>query len=168
MDIHQSIRSQYHAALDMLAAAVEACPEEAWDRPEDRNRSWRLAYHALFYTHLYLQAGEAHFVPLEGHQADLQVLDERLPWPPHDLVQQPEAPLGKADLRAYLAFCRGQVDTLVPALDLAAASGFPWLPFDKLELQLYNLRHLMQHTGELYERVAKTSAAGLPWVGRMG
>jgi len=27
-------------------------------------------------------------------------------------------------------------------------SGFDWLPFDKLELQFYNIRHIMQHTGE--------------------
>lgn len=162
-----AIRSQYHAALDMLAAAVQALPDDAWDRPEDGNRSWQVAYHALFYTHLYLQPAEADFVPWSGHRPHLQVFGDRLPWPPHEPVERGE-PLARDHVLAYLEACRTEVDARVPALDPAAPSGFDWLPMGKLELQLYSLRHLMQHAGELYERVAKTSASELPWVGMRG
>lgn len=34
MDIRSVIHSQFHAALDMLDAAIEACPDDVWDRPE--------------------------------------------------------------------------------------------------------------------------------------
>jgi hypothetical protein len=50
-------------------------------------------------------------------------------------------------------------------LDLEAESGFNWLPFDKLELQIYNIRHIQQHTGELYERLGTSGSIELSWVG---
>lgn len=164
MDIPPILRSQYHAALDMLAAAVDACPDAVWDRAEDKNRSWHVAYHVLFYTHLYLQPTEDDFVPWAKHRPNLQVFGGRLPWPPFTEVEVGE-PLSKADIVEYLAVCRAEVDARVPELDLAAASGFEWLPMNKLELQLYSIRHLMQHTGELYDRLANTAEVELPWVG---
>jgi len=41
-----------------------------------------------------------------------------------------------------------------------------WLSFGKLELQLYNLRHLGQHTGELMERLGTRAALDVDWVGK--
>lgn len=164
MDVRAALRSQYHAALDMLGAAVEACPDTAWDRPEDGNRTWQVAYHALFYTHLYLQPTEADFVPWAKHRPHLHVLGDRLPWPPHEPIERGE-PLARADVLEYLAACRAEVDARVAAVDLEAPSGFDWLPMGKLEVQLYNLRHVMQHAGELYERLAKANGPALPWVG---
>jgi len=55
MDIRQVIQSQYGASLDMLKQAVEKCPVSLWDDRRYRNRFWHIAYHALFYTHLYRQ-----------------------------------------------------------------------------------------------------------------
>ena len=53
----------------------------------------------------------------------------------------------------------------VPQLDLEAESGFGWLPFGKLELQFYNIRHLQQHTGELMERLGTRAHVDVDWVG---
>ncbi|MCB0216232.1 MAG: peptide-methionine (S)-S-oxide reductase MsrA [Chloroflexi bacterium] len=166
MDVLGIIRSQYQAALDMLAAAVEACPDAVWDRPEDRNRSWQVAYHALFYLHFYLQPTEADFRPWPKHREQAPHFD-RPPWLPEGEFVASEA-YTKAEIREYLTVCRDEVDRLTPTLDLEAPSGFDWLPMTKLELQLYSLRHTMQHVGELYERLAKAGAAELPWVGMGG
>ena len=163
MDIRSVIRSQFHAALDMLSAAIEACPDDVWDRPDDTNRTWHVAYHALFFVHLYIQPTESDFVPWEKQKDYYRSMGE-LPWPPHDESEIGEA-LTKAEILAYLDICRDQVDTRTATVDLHADSGFPWLPMSKLEVQLYSLRHTMQHVGELYERVAKTNRAELPWVG---
>jgi hypothetical protein len=65
----------------------------------------------------------------------------------------------------YLAFCQRQVDERVPQVDLEAASGFDWLPFNKFELQLYTIRHIQQHTGELMERLGTRAGAEIRWVG---
>jgi hypothetical protein len=35
-----------------------------------------------------------------------------------------------------------------------------------LELQIYSIRHIMQHTGELMERLGTRIGAEIDWVGR--
>jgi predicted kinase len=42
-----------------LKQAIEKCPDALWNDPADKNRFWHVAYHALFYTHLYLQPTDA-------------------------------------------------------------------------------------------------------------
>ncbi len=163
MDTKRVIQSQYHAALEMLKQAVTSCPESLWDAPEDKNRFWHVAYHALFYTHLYLQDTEKDFRPWENHRDEYQFIGP-VPWPPHDLPKIGEA-YTREDVLAYLAFVRKQVQERIPALDLEAASGFEWQPFGKLELQFYNIRHLQHHTAELYERLGSRAGIEMDWIG---
>jgi hypothetical protein len=40
------------------------------------------------------------------------------------------------------------------------------LPFTKLELQFYTIRHIQQHTGELMERLGERAKLEFKWVGR--
>ncbi|MFZ6028342.1 MAG: hypothetical protein ACOYYS_11560 [Chloroflexota bacterium] len=42
MDIHTAFRAQYHATLTMLKQAVEKCPPELWNDPQDRNKFWHM------------------------------------------------------------------------------------------------------------------------------
>jgi hypothetical protein len=88
----------------------------------------------------------------------------QVPWPPHDPPKIGE-PYTREQVLAYLDFVRHQVQECVPALDLEAASGFEWLPFGKLELQFYNLRHLQHHAAELYERLGARAGIDLDWIG---
>jgi hypothetical protein len=155
MDASEAIGSQYHAALEMLEKAVAACPDEMWNATEDRNRFWHVAYHTTFFTHLYLQDSREQFVPWEKHRQEVVGLSSD--------VGSIE-PYNKEDVLAYVAFCRRVVDEKVPALDLGAPSGFPWLQFDKLELQFYNVRHLQHHTGELMERLGTRAGVDVAWV----
>ncbi len=165
MDAKQAIASQYLAALEMLKQAIAKCPKALWDDPGDKNRFWHVAYHTLFYTHLYLQESEGDFVPWARHRKDYQYLGAA-PWPPYPSPDIGEA-YSQADMLAYLEICREQVKEKVAAVNLeAAASGFSWLPFGKLELQLYNLRHLEQHTGELMDRLGTRAAIEVDWVGK--
>ncbi len=121
------------------------------------------AYHALFYTHLYLADSEAHFTPWPKHRKEYQFMGPT-PWPPHAPPQIGE-PYDKEAILEYLAFCQRHVTERAPQLDLEAASGFGWLPFGKLELQFYNIRHLQQHTGELMERLGARAGIDVDWVG---
>jgi hypothetical protein len=68
MDTKVVLKSQYLAALAMLRQAVACCPEALWDDRVDKNRFWHVAYHALFYTHLYLQDTLETFVPWAQHR----------------------------------------------------------------------------------------------------
>jgi hypothetical protein len=147
MDTKQVIQSQYLAALAMLKQVIVNCPEALWDAPGDQDRFWRKSYHALFYAHLYLQHAEKDFVPWVKH---------------HD--PDGEVPFTKDEVLEYLSFVENQVMDRIPDTELESQSGFHWLPFNKMELQFYNIRHIQQHTGELYERLGTHGNMELDWV----
>jgi hypothetical protein len=160
MSFHQAITRQYKAGLTMLRAAIEACPEELWLAGEP-NRYWHIAYHALFYTHFYLGVNDAAFVARPMHQAESNYLGE-IPFKPGYRPPTPE-PYAKADLLDYADFCTAEVERQLGRMTLNDPSGFYWLPFTKLELQLYNIRHLAHHTGQLVERLRTQADIGVPW-----
>jgi hypothetical protein len=162
MPIRDIIRSQYLAALEMLNQAILQCPGELWDDARFPNQFWQIAYHVLFYTHLYLQPREADFVPWEKHRKDyhsFEALAEATPDPVQATAYT------KDEVLEYLEFCRHEVNLQVDSLDLEAESGFYWLPFNKLELQFYNIRHLQHHTGDLSERLGTNADIHIRWVG---
>jgi hypothetical protein len=53
----------------------------------------------------------------------------------------------------------------VPVTDLESESGFDWYPVNKLELQFINIRHIQQHTGELFETLGTRENIELDWMG---
>ena len=150
------IQSQYWAALAMLEKAIAECPEELWNNPDDRNKFWHVAFHALFYTHLYIQPAESDFVAWTKHRENYGSME-----PTKDIRE----PYSKADLLEYVAFCREAIGVETAVLDFTAPnSGFYWLPFGKLELQFYSIRHLQHHTGELCDRLGAVGI-DVEWVG---
>ncbi|MEJ2512491.1 MAG: DinB family protein [Anaerolineales bacterium] len=161
MEFKPQIQSQYHASLEMLKQLLEKFPEERWNQVSDQNRAWQIAYHALFYTHLYLHIREEDFQPWPKHRREARSLS------PAEDGQAPNA-FSKAEVLEFLEYVDQRVDELVDALDLEAESGFYWLPFDKLELQFYNIRHLMLHTGELAERLWTATGQETDWVSMRG
>lgn len=163
MDVAKTVASQFHATLSMMEQTVSTCPDEMWDEPGQANPFWRVAYHALFYVDLYLQPSEEELTLWEGCREGYQFLGPT-PWPPHE---QPAAdqPFSRDDVLAYVEYCRALVDRTVPATDLDAPSGFHWLPFDKMELQIYNIRHLQQHVGDLSTLLLTQANLKIDWVG---
>jgi hypothetical protein len=157
------IRSQYQASLEMLKQAIARCPESIWDDPQDKTKFWHIAYHALFYTHLYLQGSEKEFVPWVKHRKDYNNMD-LLPTSPQGLPES-RVPYTKEDLLAYLDLCQEQVNERTRQLKPDDESGFYWLPFNKLELQIYNIRHIQQHAGELMERLGTRANIDVDWIG---
>ncbi|TFG73520.1 MAG: hypothetical protein E4H27_00595 [Anaerolineales bacterium] len=165
MDIKGIIKSQYRASLAMLEEAITRCPETLWDDPEDRFHFWHTAYHALFFTHLYLRENEAAFVPWSKHRANQQFF-ESIPWVPGQVLKIGE-PYSQAELLEYLAICRHDVEVNTTSVDLDAASGFDWLLINKLELQFYNIRHLQYHTGQLDDLLRNKADISIGWIGEM-
>jgi hypothetical protein len=165
--IREVLARQYRASLEMLRQAVAACPEALWLDSSYPNRFWHIAYHTLFCTHMYLQPGHSDFRPWANHRPDYQFLGP-LPWPPHERPKI-EAAYGKAEVLDLHGICREEVDATVPTVDLDAPSGFFWLPFNKLELQLYNIRHLQHHAGQLIDRLRTEGNIEVAWIaGAMG
>jgi hypothetical protein len=162
-NVHEIIGKQYRASMAMLREAITKCPESLWLAPEYPNKFWHIAYHVLYCTHMYLQNSCEEFKEWKKHRENYQWLGG-LPWAPNERPKI-ETPYTQEEILEYLAICCQEIDTKVPRLDLNAPSGFHWLPFGKLELQLYNLRHIAHHTGQLIDRLRTVAQIGIAWVG---
>jgi hypothetical protein len=55
----------------------------------------------------------------------------------------------------YLSYCQQEVFEKTATLNFQSESGFYWLGFSKFELQLYSIRPIQQHGGELMERLGE-------------
>lgn len=163
-ELRAILKSQYHAAIDMLRQAIQRCPDDLWPSSEHPNAFWHVAYHALFVSHMYLQPTFEAFRPWEHHRETYQFLGP-VPGNP-ELRPEIGEPYSKAQLLDYLQLCETEIDGAVANLDLAAPeSGFPWYKMSKLEHQFVNLRHLQHHTAQLADRLRRTAGVGVEWVG---
>jgi hypothetical protein len=93
MSVNSIVQSQYQSALEMLKEAITRCPEEIWDDTAYKNRFWNIAYHALFYMHLYLQPNLEDFSPWEKHRPDSEQMQARTAY-------------SKTEVLEYLMVCR--------------------------------------------------------------
>ena len=158
-----ALKSQYHAGLGMLRQAIDRCPERLWTGDEHASPFWHIAYHTLFYTHLYLQPEESAFRPWEHHREEYQFMG-RLPWPPHR-PPDIDVPYTKTQILQYWQICEEMVDATVDGLDLNAAEcGFWWYSMPKFEHQLVNIRHLQHHTAQLSDRLRSAADIGIDWL----
>ena len=119
-----------------------------------QNPYWLVAYHTLFFAHLYLQECLDHFSPWEKHIDGYQ-----------GMKYEKGKFYKKEEVLDYMALCRNEVIEKIEKTDLdCAESGFQWLPFGKLELQFYNIRHIQHHVGQLYDRLREAGVKG-KWIG---
>lgn len=157
---------QYRAGYAMLKEAVGRFPADAWWGDGHDNAPWQIAYHVLYYTHLYLQPRLEDFQPWPGHQAEAAYEDGIAgePVDGSDVPLIPE-PYSQEQVLAYLAWCEGRLDGWLDALDLTSAeSGFRWYPLSKLEHQVINVRHLHHHMAQLADRLRAAGGGGVRWV----
>jgi hypothetical protein len=158
-----AIISQYKAALKMLMDVIEKCPDNLWDNRTYENGYWRIVYHSLFYTSFYLSKSDDKFIPWVKHLVNYNCLG---------LLDHDDKPIiitdvySKADLTNYATSILNSIEVNVNNLDIDDGSGFYWLPMTKLELQLYNIRHIQHHTGQLTERLHQVGIKGIGWKGK--
>ncbi|MGH9387012.1 MAG: hypothetical protein ACRD2N_22310 [Vicinamibacterales bacterium] len=161
------LKSQYHASLAMLRDAIEQCPDRLWLDTTNTNAFWQIAYHVLFYTHLYLHEDEASFRPWARHQSTVQYpsgVPGRAATDP--TLPRFADPYAKGHVLEFWSICDGMVDEVVDRLDLSRTEcGFWWYKMSKLEHQLVNIRHIQHHTAQLMDRLRASQAIGIKWVG---
>ena len=161
------LKSQYHAALAMLGETLKRCPDDVWFSTEHLNSFWQVAYHTLFFAHLYLQPNEGAFRPWEHHQAQVQHEDGLAgPADPDSTLPLIPEPYTRAEVLTYWKFCDELVDGAVDALNLHdPLSGFSWYKVGKFEHQIINIRHIQHHTAQLADRLRSQADIGIKWVG---
>lgn len=166
MEIKDALKEQYHAALAMLVDCVEKCPNDLWTTPSRKDvdpdeptrhciRSfWRIAFHGVYFTHLYLGQNEDAFQPWPGRRQGYFDGMWQKPWDtePFEFPEDAE-PISKKELLDYIAYLDGILDDTIDNLNLESEeSGIPWYKnFGKLSHELLTLRHLQGHVGQLSE-----------------
>lgn len=141
-----AVWSQMDAALLMLEDCVRQCPAEHWDSPIAKYPFWQVAYHTLCFVDLYLARDEREWQPRTGegglHPAGWAELDEE--YPSRRFTQE--------EILGYLALCRRLARESIgreSAESLAGPSGFARRKISRLEMHIYNLRHVQHHAGQL-------------------
>jgi hypothetical protein len=163
MALKEIILSQYCASMEMFKNALIKSNNEIWYDDNYKNLFWRIAYHTLFYTDLYLSKDEKKFSPWEKHKKDYQFLGV-VPWPPHNEPHITE-PYEQPGLLEYYDKIASSLKEKIDLIDPESPSGFHWLPFSKFELQIYNIRHIQHHTGQLIDRIREKLNVGINWIG---
>jgi len=167
MEVRTALKEQYHAGLAMLAQCLDRCPDHLWTAGEYPRTYWRIAYHAIYFTHLYLGQDEGSFQPWPERKDEFPEM-WRKPWElePYELPE--EAGLySQRELRKYLEFVDQLIDPTVDGLDLdTSESGFGWYKnISKLSHQIMNVRHVQGHVGQLSE-LLMAHGIDLNWVAR--
>ena len=165
--IRMVLARQYHAALAMLREPIEKCREDLWLDTSPRNAFWQLAYHTLYFAHLYLQPDEASFRPWREHQGNVQHPDG-IPGPadPDSPLPLIADPYTREQVLDYWAFCDGMVEDALGKLDLTSPeSGFSWYKVSKLEHQIVNIRHIQHGAAQLADRIRAELDEGTRWAG---
>jgi hypothetical protein len=157
---------QFGAAIDMLAGAIRACPDEVWEEtiwveedgsPSPWSAYWYLASHCLFWLDLYLTGRVEGFAPPPPF--GLEELD------PAGLI--PERVYTRDELLTYLQFCRAKCHQTITTMDAERAAGrcvFPWGDVSFYELQLYSMRHVQEHAAQLAMALGARGYRAPGWV----
>jgi len=160
-ELIKALESQYDATLRMLENSIKDCPDSLWQDSSYTNKYWHIAFHTLFYTHLYLFDSEHDFEAWEKHIEQYEYLNYVSESHPTD-----KAIYSQQDLLEYLAVCKQKLEGYLSTVSFSEASGFSWLKFNKLELHLYNIRHAQHHTGQLGDRLREAEGQNLRWIGK--
>ena len=158
MDIRFALKRQYHAGLAMLRECVEKAPDDVWLAGTHPRNFWRIAYHAVFYTHFYSGQTIEDFSPWEKHRDGVT-----------DLWAEARPPVVEAytqtDVISYIDMVGSMIDDTVDHLDLECEStGVPWYKnMGKLEHEILTIRHLQTHVGQLSELLMANGIDGEYW-----
>lgn len=158
MDIRFALKRQYHAGLAMLRDCVEKADDDIWVAGVHPRNFWRIAYHGVFYTHLYLGQTVEDYHAWEKHRDGVTDL-----WA--DANPPVVEPYSQAEILSYIELVDGMIDDTVNHLDLDRdTTGIPWYKdMGKLEHQILNIRHIQTHVGQLSERLMAHGVDGDYW-----
>ena len=152
-----AVWQQFGAAIDMLQNAMNACPDELWNDRSQQPEFWYLVYHTLFWLDFYLSDPDSSFLPPAPF-----TLDEMDP-----AGVMPERPYTKAELQNYLEHGREKCRSLIASLSdkgfgrQVAIGSFAG---SKMELLLYNLRHVQHHAAQLNLILRQQTDSAPRWV----
>ncbi|AIE86839.1 hypothetical protein [Fimbriimonas ginsengisoli] len=147
-EVRAALAGQYYAGFKMLRQCIEVCPDDLWNEAPWPRSFWRIAYHALFYAHFYMQPSHNNV-----NLWDKQDLEAVALWEDDDENRPRKTePYTKEELLAYVDHIIGVTEETLAKVDLGSQdSGFPWYPIPKIDHEMLSVRHLQGHVGQLSE-----------------
>ena len=156
------LASQFRAALNMLDACIEKCPQEAWDAPVCNMAFCQVAFHALFYADCYLGPNTEAMRAQPFHRENPQFFRD------YEELEDKEQELlyDRPTIRKYAEHCRRKAVEVIAAETketLEETCGFPRLGISRAELHIYNTRHVQHHAAQLSLRLRRDFGEGVAW-----
>lgn len=164
--VKKTLLGQYEAALAMLKLRLEVCPDEYWEEKVGAGTLRQEAYHTLFWTNYYISEHERKFVPSEYNERGG---DELVPTMCQGLT--------RTDTLLFIEYSHQNIIASLAKeteVTFQGDSGFPSIfrrhPLTRLELHIYNIRHIQHHMAQMSLALRKLSDINrleltLPWVG---
>jgi hypothetical protein len=155
---------QFEAALCTLNAAVDRCPDLAWNAPVANLAFCQAAFHTLFFADLYLGPNVDALRRQPFHRDNAEFFRDYEELEP----RKQELFYDRPAINSYLAHCRQKVAAVLAAEtaeSLAAPAGFDWLKFNRAELHVYNIRHIQHHAAQLILRLRLDFGEDFRWFG---
>lgn len=160
----QSIASQFEAAFLTLQKCIDDCPDESWHQPVANHPYSQSLFHGLFFGDLYLGA------TIETMKAQPFHREYKMEFEGYEELSHHEKPgrtYDRSFLQTYLDFCREKARQEVAvetAESLERQVDSPWHRFSRLEMHLYNIRHLQHHAAQLILRLRIDHNPEIAWV----
>ncbi len=156
------LANQMDAALRMLDACIDQCPDTAWDAPVCNLAFCQVVFHALFFADCYLGPDTQSLRDQPFHREHPQFFRnyEELQDKKQELLYD------RPTIKKYMQHCRTKASEVMAAETkdtLAAPCGFAWLGFSRAELYAYNTRHIQHHAAQLSLRLRLDFGDGVPW-----
>jgi DinB superfamily len=167
--VRAAIAGQFGAAVDMLRAAIEQCPDTLWNDRSEGPPFWQIAYHTLFCLDMYSSPSLKAFTPPSFHVKDANFLAGDYPWlEPPRTIGHPAFVFNRADIIRYLQHCSEHCLATLNGMTAERAAepcGFAWYDMSVGELMLLNLRHVQHHAGQLALVLRRRAGIGVDWIG---
>ena len=157
-ELKSTIWSQFGASIDMLENVILACPDDLWNKEKSLSH---LSYHTLFFLDYYLSLEPVGFTQ-PGNFEHSEFEDD----PPEGIFE-------KNEVLEYLLACRSKLEILVSAFteELLLSRWInesQTMDYSIIEIQLYNLRHVQHHVGQLNLMLRQNGIEAPDWVYRAG
>ena len=163
--LKELLTHQFDASLSTLNLSVARCSDAIWSERVAKWKFCQAAFHAVFFTDLYLQPGDdlGAFKRQAFHGQHKEVFRDY-----EELEDRPQVLLyEKPFVLSYLQHVRTKAQETIarePAEVLAGPSGFHWRHCSRAELHVYSIRHVQHHAAQLSLRLRLDSEVDIPWV----
>lgn len=160
----QSIASQFEAAFLTLQKCIDQCPDESWHQPVANRVYSQSLFHALFFGDLYLGESMERMKEQDFHRAHSEEFSD---YEELKYDVEPVKTYERSFVQTYLDFCRSKAKLEVGGESedsLLAQVNSPWHTFSRLEMHVYNIRHLQHHGAQLILRLRLNHNPEIDWV----